>query len=503
MALKRGSGILLHPTSLPGRFGIGDLGQSAYEFVDFLVKSGQTYWQVLPLGPIGYYHSPYTMNYSAFAGNPLLISLEQLVEQGLLQQTELTPVSEKATVYGEVDYDRVIPLKQKLLERACDRFWQDSTVQPHFAAFCQQQAWWLDEYTLFMALLEENPERSWNQWEPALARRQPEALKAKAETLKDRIRFHQFVQYQFFEQWKALRTYANNRHIQIIGDVSIYVCYNSADVWANATHFALDPQTLEVAWQAGVPPDYFSETGQLWGNPVYNWEHLQKTQYAWWIKRFQATLQYVDIVRIDHFRAFEAYWRIPQAETTALAGEWVKVPGVEFFQTLGEKLGQLPVLAEDLGTITPEVEDLRDRFEFPGMRILLFAFGEAGTEAYLPHRYRHNSVVYPGTHDNDTVMGWWQQKATEAEKQHVAAYIGKSHYREITEIHWELIRLALASVADIAIIPLQDLWGLDNRARMNDPSQSEGNWEWRFTDTQLLTEDLSDRIRQLTQLYSR
>lgn len=502
MAFTRGSGILLHPTSLPGRFGIGDLGQSAYEFVDFLERSGQTYWQVLPLGPIGYAHSPYTMNYSAFAGNPLLISLEQLVKQGLLEEGELTPISEEATVYGKVDFERVIPLKQKLLERAGDRFYHShkQTPQPLFDEFCQQQAWWLDDYTLFMALLEENGGKQWNQWESQLARREAKALEAKREALAQRIFFHQFVQYEFFEQWKSLRSYANHKKIQIIGDVSIYVCYNSADVWANAANFALDPDTLHIAWQAGVPPDYFSANGQLWGNPVYNWEHLQKTQYEWWIKRFRATLQYVDIVRIDHFRAFEAYWRVPAGETTALAGEWVEVPGVEFFKTLAEKLGQLPVLAEDLGTITPEVEDLRDRFDFPGMRILLFAFGRDGTEAYLPHRYVSNAVVYPGTHDNDTTVGWWQDKTTQSEKQHVTEYLGKT---EISEIHWEFIRLALSSVADLAIIPLQDIWGLDNRARMNDPAHSKGNWRWRFTDFTLLTPDLSDRLRAMTKLYSR
>ncbi|MGK7877180.1 MAG: 4-alpha-glucanotransferase [Xenococcaceae cyanobacterium] len=504
MAFQRASGILLHPTSLPSRFGIGDLGESAYEFVDFLASSGQKLWQILPLGPTGYEHSPYTMNFSAFAGNPLMISLERLAEEGLLREDELTPLQSEDIVPDRVNFDRVIPYKTKFLKLAWEQFKQSLAAKPNpeFEQFCQQQSSWLDDYVLFMALLEANSGKTWNQWEPALARREPSALKAQAEILQDSILFHKFLQFKFFEQWSRLRTYANEKNIQIIGDVSIYVCHNSADVWAHPKIFKLDPETLESAYIAGVPPDYFSATGQLWGNPVYDWEQLQKTDFAWWIERFKATLQYVDLVRIDHFRGFEAYWEVRAGEETAINGEWLKAPGVEFFETLGSKLGSLPVLAEDLGIITPEVEELRDRFEFPGMRILQFAFGGDADNIYLPHHYVHNCVVYTGTHDNDTTLGWWQ-KASKEEKQLLAKYLGYAAPENIKEINWVLIRLALSSVADLAIIPLQDLLSLDNRGRMNDPSMNAGNWRWRYQSSDLLTEELRDRLLELTQLYNR
>lgn len=505
MTLQRSSGILLHPTCLPSEFGIGDLGQAAYNFVDFLVNSGQKFWQVLPLGPTGYEHSPYTMNYSAFAGNPLMICLEKLVSEGLLKSEELKPIaaSEKGA-YDRVNFDEVISQKYRYLKLAFDRF--RLTIKdrpnPELEKFCQEQAWWLDDYVLFMSLLEAHNGPAWNYWDKAIARREAQAIEEQKEVLKDLILYHQFLQFKFFEQWKALRKYANEKNIQIIGDVSIYVCHNSADVWANQENFDLDPETLEAAWMAGVPPDYFSETGQLWGNPVYNWEHLQSTNYAWWIDRFKATLQYVDIVRIDHFRGFEAFWRIPAGETTGMKGEWIKAPGEDFFEKLGKALGELPVLAEDLGIITPEVEELRDRFNFPGMRILMFAFADDSTNSYLPHNYIPNSVVYPGTHDNDTIIGWWE-KASDKEKLYIAEYLGYSHYQEIKEINWVFIRMALASVANVAIIALQDVLGLDNRARMNDPSVNAGNWRWRFTSSDLLNDELSDRLRKTTQLYNR
>ena len=505
MAFQRASGILLHPTCLPSRFGIGDLGKDAYEFVDFLERSGQTLWQVLPLGPTGYEHSPYTMNFSAFAGNPLLISLDLLAEEGLLKSDELTPLPSSAEVsLNRVDFDQVIPHKTKFLQLAYERFQQSLTgkQKTEFERFCQEQSSWLDDYVLFMALLEANSFQSWNHWEKAIATREPAALKAQAEALQDSIMYHNFLQFKFFEQWSKLRKYANEKNIKIIGDVSIYVCHNSADVWANPEIFKLDPKTFEPAFIAGVPPDYFSATGQLWGNPVYNWEKLQETNFAWWIERFKATLQYVDVVRVDHFRGFEAYWQVPAGEENAINGEWIKAPGVEFFETLGKTLGSLPVLAEDLGIITPEVEELRDRFEFPGMRILLFAFSESYANAYLPHHYVRNSVVYTGTHDNDTTLGWWKGASTH-EKQLLAKYLGYQTDEEIKEINWVLIRVALASVANLAIIPLQDLFGLDNSGRMNDPSVNAGNWRWRYDSSKLLTKEISDRLLDLTQLYSR
>jgi 4-alpha-glucanotransferase len=509
MAFRRSSGILLHPTSLPSRFGIGDLGKSAYEFVDFLERSGQTLWQVLPLGPTGYEHSPYTMNFSAFAGNPLLICLDQLTEEGLLNQDELAPSlmnPEMSTEDnpGVINYSQVIPCKRKLLQSACKRFYKSLINEQHaeFEQFCQEQSTWLEDYVLFMALLEKHGGKSWNQWEPAIARREPSTLKAQAKALQEQIKFHKFVQFSFFKQWSQLRAYANGKNIKIIGDISIYVCHNSADVWAHPEIFKLDPNTLEPAFIAGVPPDYFSTTGQLWGNPVYDWEQLQKTNFAWWIERFRATLQYVDIVRIDHFRGFEAYWQVPAGEATAINGEWIKAPGCEFFEALGQALGTLPVLAEDLGIITPEVEQLRDRFEFPGMRILQFAFSGDSSNTYLPHHYIQNCVVYPGTHDNDTAVGWWKQ-ASPGERQFLAKYAGYQTPAAIDKINELLIRLALASVADLAIISLQDVLGLDSAARMNDPSQNAGNWRWRYTSSDILTKDLSRYLLEMTQLYSR
>lgn len=502
MTFERASGILLHPTCLPSPYGIGDLGKSAYEFVDFLERSGQKLWQVLPLGPTGYEHSPYIMNFSSFAGNPLLISLDRLAEEGLLNPDELSPLSTDNP--NRVNFDLVIPHKTKYLKQAYDRFKQSlsGNQKAEYEQFCQEQAYWLDDFVLFMALLEENSGKSWNQWDKGIARREPDALKAASEALQDSIAYQRFLQFEFFEQWKQLRAYANNKNIQIVGDISIYVCHNSSDVWANPEIFKLDPQSFEPTYIAGVPPDYFSATGQLWGNPVYNWDKLQQTNFDWWIRRFRATLEYVDIVRVDHFRGFEAYWQVPAGEETAINGEWVLAPGEEFFETLGSALGSLPIMAEDLGIITPEVEALRDRFQFPGMRILMFAF-DGPDNAYLPHNYVKNSVVYPGTHDNDTVVGWWQTKASAAEKQFLAKYLGYQSPEDIREISWVFIRMALASVADLAIIALQDVLSLDDRARMNDPSTNAGNWRWRYPSSEILTKEVSDRLLDLTQLYSR
>ncbi len=488
---QRSSGILLQPTSLPSKFGIGDLGQSAYEFVDFLAKSGQSLWQILPLAPTGYEHSPYTMNFSVFAGNPLLISLEQLAEEGLLKSDELVPLEGSVE---KVEFDRVIPYKTKLLQLAFNRF----APTPEFDQFCQQQAAWLDDFALFMALLEANDGKNWNQWDRSIAQRDLQAMRNAQDALKPAIQFQQFLQFKFFQQWMKLREYTNSKNIQLIGDISIYVCFNSVDVWAHPEIFKLDPETFEPTFIAGVPPDYFSATGQLWGNPVYDWDQLQSSQYEWWIQRFQTTLQYVDIVRVDHFRGFQAYWQVPAGEETAINGEWIEAPGADFFETLGQRLGQLPILAEDLGIITPEVEELRDRFNFPGMKILMFAFSDDASNTHLPHHYVHNSVVYPGTHDNDTVIGWWNT-ISQSEKDRLAAYVGYP----IEEIHWTLNRMALASVANWAIVALQDVLGLDGSARMNDPSQNAGNWRWRYRSSELLTDELAEKLRSLTMLYGR
>lgn len=499
---KRSSGVLLHPTSLPGQFGIGDLGKSAYDFVDFLKQSGQAWWQILPLAPTGYEHSPYTMNFSAFAGNPLLIDLEQLMEEGLLRQEELKPLPDgdslREVPKDRVDFDQVVPYKTQLLELAHSRFKPNAS----FERFSQEQAYWLDDFALFMTLLEAHQGEPWTRWETRIARREPDAIREQEERLQTKIQFYKFSQFKFFQQWSALRNYAHQKNISIIGDVSIYVCHNSSDVWANPELFKLDPETLEPAFIAGVPPDYFSETGQLWGNPVYDWARSQETDFDWWIKRFQATLQYVDVVRVDHFRGFEAYWQVPAGEATAMNGEWVKAPGVEFFETLKEKLGTLPIMAEDLGIITPEVEALRDRFEFPGMRILMFAFDGDPNNVHLPTRYVPNSIVYPGTHDNDTAIGWWE-KASEQEKQNVLRYLGHDSAEEISEIHWQMIQTAMTSSASLAIIPLQDILGLDHTARMNDPSQNAGNWRWRYLSSEMLKPELSKRLLELTEQTNR
>ena len=497
MPFQRSSGVVLHPTSLPGQFGIGDLGQSAYELIDFLERSGQRIWQVLPLGPTGYEHSPYIMNFSAFAGNPLLISLERLAEEGLLDANQLETLDNQDN-RDRVDFDRVVPLKTRYLKQAYQRFQPDEA----FEHFCQEQAYWLEDFVLFMALLETNDGKEWSEWEYALAHRQPEALNAQAEALKEDIQYHRFIQFKFFEQWKALRSYANGKGIQIVGDISIYVCYNSADVWASPRCFKLDPDSLKPLYIAGVPPDYFSATGQLWGNPVYDWDYLQSTGFDWWIRRFKATLEYVDIVRIDHFRGFEAYWQVPAGEDNAINGEWIKAPGDAFFETLGQRLGSLPVLAEDLGIITPEVEELRDRFQFPGMRILLFAFAEDARNPYLPHNYVRNCAVYVGTHDNDTAVGWWH-RAGAGEKQFLGEYLGVNSGEQVTEVNWALIRLAYSSVADLAIVQLQDILGLDNSGRMNDPSTPVGNWRWRYPSSDSLTDEIAARLRQLNRLYLR
>lgn len=493
---------MLHPTSLPGTSGIGDLGKGAYDFVDFLAESGQTLWQVLPLGPTGYDHSPYTMNFSAFAGNPLLISLEQLAHEGLLTEDEVAPLPDSDPNF--VQFERVIAHKYPRLQRAATRFYEtlQGDRQTQFEEFCQEQAWWLENYVLFMALLEAHGGKPWTQWDGAIARREPAPLQAQAAALHPAIQFHRFLQFIFFQQWVHVRAYARQKGIRIIGDVSIYVCHNSADVWANPHLFKLDPETLEPAYIAGVPPDYFSETGQLWGNPVYDWEACQRTDFEWWIQRFQATLQYVDIVRVDHFRGFEAYWQVPAGEATAIHGEWVKAPGEAFFKTLGDRLGDLPILAEDLGIITPEVEALRDQFGFPGMKILMFAFDGDPNNTHLPHHHLRNSVVYPGTHDNDTTLGWWVT-LNPADQQFLAQYLGYSSAEAITEINWVLIRLALASVDDLAILPLQDILDLPGWARMNDPSKIPNNWRWRYSYAEVLTPAIRDRLREMTRLYSR
>ncbi|TAF07349.1 MAG: 4-alpha-glucanotransferase [Nostocales cyanobacterium] len=497
MPFPRSSGILLHPSSFPSRFGIGDLGLEAYRFIDFLKDSYQQYWQVLPLGPTGYGNSPY-MCYSAMAGNYFLISPEKLVDEGFLAATDFAKLPEFPA--DKVDFEQVIPIKVNLLKKAGDNFKNHATAlqRKAFHHFCSTKGYWLDNYALFMALKDARNGASWHTWEPELAKREPRSLARVEHELAPEIFYYKFIQYEFFRQWSELKNYANQNGIDIIGDIPIYVAHDSADVWANPDNFALDQETGAAALMAGVPPDYFSATGQLWGNPVYNWEELQKQDFKWWVQRFEAMLDYVDIIRIDHFRGFEAYWAVPQGEETAMNGEWVEAPGVAFFAAIKQKLGKLPILAEDLGIITPEVEALRDQFEFPGMKVLHFAFGSDPGNPFLPFNYQRNAVVYTGTHDNDTTLGWFDT-ANDYEKQNLLLYLGSM---SPDGINWDLIRLALSSIANQAIIPLQDVLGLGTAARMNYPSTAEGNWQWRYQ-TKFLTQELSDRLKNLTKLYGR
>ena len=497
MPFQRASGILLHPTSFPGRFGMGDLGPVAYEFVDFLTETGQQLWQVLPLGPTGHGNSPY-MSYSAMAGNHLLISLEKLRDRGLLEPSDLDRFPHFPD--DEVDFGGVIPAKRQLLEKAAAAFQTsaDDKTRAEYDAFCQDCAFWLDDYAFFMALKQSHGGASWHQWEAGLARRDAATMATWHNKLAIPIAQHKFFQFEFTRQWQALKAYANERHIQIVGDMPIYVAHDSVDVWAYPDNFMIDEETLEPSEMAGVPPDYFSETGQLWGNPTYNWEAIQKQGFQWWLQRVKALLDYVDLTRIDHFRGFEAYWAVPEGEKTALNGEWVAAPGEAFFNAVKAEYGSLPILAEDLGVITPEVEALRDQFDFPGMKILQFAFGSDHKNPYLPFNYVRNCLVYTGTHDNDTTVGWFN-KASEYERDRVLRYLGGLH---ADGIHWSLIRLALSSIANQAIIPLQDVLGLGSFARMNLPGKPDGNWAWRYR-SEMLTGELRERLRELTRLYSR
>ncbi len=493
--LRREGGILLHPTSLPGPHGIGDLGTEARRFVDFLESAGQRLWQMLPLGPTGSGNSPYTAR-SAMAGNPLLISLDTLAKEGLLHPSELTPNQQLPAEF--VDYDAVEDFKLPLLRQAYLSFLSVArdAQQREFSNFCQQHSPWLEDFALYMALRDAHGGIDWPRWEGDIAARQAEALSRWRGELAEEIRFHQFVQFQFYRQWSVLKRYANERGIRIIGDIPIFVAMDSADVWSHPELFHLD-DTGNPTVVAGVPPDYFSSTGQRWGNPLYRWDRLSKQGYSWWIERFRMILTQVDVVRIDHFRGFQAYWEVPAHYNTAERGRWVEGPGTALFELLEEALGPLPVIAEDLGIITEDVTRLRLRLGFPGMKVLHFAFGDNARNPYLPHNYDQRCVVYTGTHDNDTTVGWFAA-CSERERQGVLRYLGTGS----REIHWDLIRLAFASVAEMAIVPLQDILGLGSWARMNIPGLPKGNWIWRFLPGHL-QEEHARRLRDLTTTYGR
>lgn len=502
MRLPRASGILLHPTSLPGPRGVGEIGREARAFVDFLAETGQRWWQMLPLGPTSYGNSPY-QSHSSFAGNRLLIDPDFLIEQGWLKPEECP--EDPSAIPDAVDFDAVAPLKDHWLGIAFERF-DAQTSNPTRDDFLEANRVWLEDYALYSAIKDDEQGHPWHLWPAELAKRDPHALATSRTRLARRVRYHEFVQYIFETQWQALRLYCQDKGVRLIGDLPIFVAHDSADVWASPELYQLDDQGLPTV-VAGVPPDYFSETGQLWGNPLYRWDAHAATDYAWWTHRLRFLLGRVDLVRIDHFRGFEAYWEIPADAPTAAPGRWVQGPGASFFESLRLRLGALPLIAEDLGLITPAVEVLRDQFVLPGMRVLQFGFGpDVGSEKHLPHRYPTHCVAYTGTHDNDTTVGWLTssdvattQSSSEIEAERAFA---RRYLRGGDPIHWEMIRLVYASVADTAIVPMQDVLGKDGRARMNLPGRAAGNWGWRMRAGELDKDD-HDRLAELTAVFSR
>jgi len=494
MKFERSSGVLLHPTSLPGRYGIGDLGPSAFQFIDWLADAGCKLWQILPLGPTGYGDSPYQC-FSAFAGNPYLISPDYLLRDDLLHPDDL--VEGPNFPANEVDYGRLIPWKLNLLERAFIRFKSatSTTLRASYDHFCAENVSWLPDYALFMAIKEAHGGGSWGEWPEPLRKRDSDALMEAGVRYADAVERYTFYQFVFFRQWLAVREHAHQRGIKIIGDIPIFVSYDSADVWANPDLFFLD-EAGQPSVVAGVPPDYFSETGQLWGNPLYRWKVLKSRDYGWWIARFRAILSQVDIIRLDHFRGFAGYWEIPAGSETAETGRWAPGPGEDFLTAVKSALGELPIIAEDLGEITPDVIELRDQFNLPGMKILQFAFTGPDNE-FLPHNYPSHCVTYTGTHDNDTARGWYES-TPEHERDFARRYLESDG----SNFPWELSRAAWSSVAVYAIAPMQDLLGLGTEARMNFPSKLGGNWSWRLLPDDL-SQDLQDRIRELNYLYLR
>ena len=494
MKFERASGVLLHPTSLPGPYGIGDIGPAAYRWVDWLSGTGCKLWQVLPLDPTGYGDSPYQC-FSAFAGNPYLISPEYLLKDNLLHPNDL---SEKLDFDPQrVDFGALIPWKLNLLERAFIRFSSDTgTIHSEFDSFCAENTSWLEDYVLFMAIKEAHGGGSWERWPDSLRKRDPAAMDEARKTLSSSILRFTFYQFAFFHQWNALRVYAHQKGLLIVGDIPIFVASDSSDVWSHPDLFFLDAD-LKPTVVAGVPPDYFSPTGQLWGNPLYRWDVHKFTGYKWWLERLRSILKLVDILRIDHFRGFAGYWEIPAGNPTAEIGRWVPGPGADFFTAVRANLGaDLPIIAEDLGVITPDVTALRDQFALPGMKVLQFGFS-GPDNPFLPHSYPHNCVVYTGTHDNDTACGWYAS-APENEKDFACRYLKIDG----SDFAWDLIHASWSSTAVFAVAPLQDFLVLGTEARFNYPSRLGGNWEWRMTDT-ALSNLLQGRIKELNWLYQR
>jgi 4-alpha-glucanotransferase len=507
MKMPRQSGILLHPTSLPGKFGVGDLGPEAYRFVDFLHETGQSLWQILPLGHISYGNSTY-MCISAFGGNPFLISLERLAEEGLLEPGEIEEPPPFPAL--KADYGWAIYYKMPLLSRSFTRFKEGCSGRypDEYYAFMEDNAFWLEDYALFAALKDAHGGIAWPNWEAEAAGRDSDALIHWRKRLSEEISFWKYLQYQFFTQWRALRTYCHQKGVRIVGDIPIYVAHDSAEVWAHRFLFHLDEEGLPNV-VAGVPPDYFSATGQRWGNPIYRWEVMEQRGFHWWIDRLRVNFKMVDLARLDHFRGFEAYWEIPAEEPTAVNGRWVNGPGMEFFKKVGAELGELHLIAEDLGVITAEVDELREQTGFPGMRILQMAFGDdPKAREYRPHNYIENCVVYSATHDHNTTVGWFnaepgvQTTQTKEQVEEERAYALKYSGGNGSEIHWDFIRLAMSSVAATTIFPLQDILGLGSESRMNLPGTPQGNWEWRFT-WQMIAPHLKTRLKEFTSIYER
>ena len=497
-AKPRLSGILLHPTSLPSPYGIGELGQEAYDFIDFLEKAGQRLWQILPLTPTGFGDSPY-QSFSAFAGQPLLISLDHLIELKLLTKEDVSdcPIIEDETV---LDYGTIIPWKNEKLAKAFENYLStsDKMLLEEYDSFYEANAFWLEDYSLFMACKSANGGKSWLEWDEKYKNPTKVFKQTLLSTLKDEIHYYKFVQFIFFKEWYALKEYANKHDVKIIGDIPIFVSLDSADVWANKELFQLDTKGYPTV-VAGVPPDYFSETGQLWGNPLYDWAAHKKEGYKWWISRVKNQLDVLDYLRIDHFRGFEAYWAVPYGDETAVGGQWHHGPDEDLFLAIEKELGKdLPIIAEDLGVITPEVEKLRDRFHFPGMRILQFAFEGLGESSFLPHNFTTtNCVCYTGTHDNDTTVGWYSNALPEYQDK-VRRYMNTDG----SSVHLDFIRTCLGSIAAYAIFPLQDVLGIDSKGRMNTPGVAAGNWSWRYKKSDL-NDGLADYIKSLCHLYGR
>ena len=498
MRFARSSGILLHPTSLPGPWGIGDLGPVAYQFVDFLAAAGQSFWQLLPLGPTGYGDSPYQC-FSAIAGNPLLVSLDQLIQRGLLSYDEVLEVAANFDLaVDQVNYGEVLSFKVLLLRRSYERLREgvDPELAAALAEFTAAQKDWLDDYALFMTLKDVHAGQPWNTWPNELRLRKSSALKQARQEHAWAIEVHKYLQFLFFHQWQPLKAYANQHGISIIGDAPIFVAYDSADVWANPELFFLDKAGNPTVI-AGVPPDYFSKTGQRWGNPLYRWEKMAKRDYAWWVARLRAAFTLVDVLRLDHFRGFAAYWEVPASQETAINGRWVKGPGAALFTQLEKELGTLPIIAEDLGLITPDVHALRNQFNFPGMVVLQFAFSGDPENTYLPHHHTRNCIVYTGTHDNTTTVAWFSE-LEETEREQVRAYLGHPG----GDIAWDLMRLAMQSVADLAITPFQDVLRLNADTRMNTPGLLGRNWSWRCR-AEALNAGVASGLKFITSVYDR